>query len=501
MSRAVWMQGDVFEQMAKLPDGSVDLIVTSPPFLALRSYLPADHPDKGKEIGSEPTPAAFLSTLLALTRGWRRVLAPHGSICVELGDTYSGSGGGGGDYMDGGWREGQQQFAGSASSMRESNAAHWRQKNQDKAGWPLAKSLCGIPTLYAWSLAYGRNLLDPADLIDPWRIRNVIVWHRPNPPVGALGDKVRPSTSYITVATVAANRWFDLDAERTEHTKPNGNGMMRAKTQTTGSRADDGLPFYNEGHPAGAPPLDCWFDEADGDDVWTIPTQPYAGAHYATWPIRLASRLINLMCPRQVCRECGEPRRRLVGDAEYVSTTGGRVVNQWAGERRGENVNGWKVEGGNPGHAVRSAPTLGWSDCGCVDRSAECTCPTGFLAKTLTGHRPECPTRDNWRNGVVLDPFAGSGTTLAAASGLGRDSIGIDLDGRNLDLARERIGMFLEEADDMAGAPLFDPPRCPMCGYDGCWWSAPDEDGNREYDCDRCKAHGRYGKARRELRP
>jgi len=51
----------------------------------------------------------------------------------------------------------------------------------------------------------------------------------------------------------------------------------------------------------------------------------------------------------------------------------------------------------------------------------------------------------NFRPGVVLDPFCGSGTTLAVATGCGRDAIGIDLDDRNLDLARERIGMFLEE--------------------------------------------------------
>jgi DNA modification methylase len=60
-----------------------------------------------------------------------------------------------------------------------------------------------------------------------------------------------------------------------------------------------------------------------------------------------------------------------------------------------------------------SRSDLGWSDCG----------------------------HDSWRNGIVLDPFCGSGTTLAAASGLGRDSIGIDLDPRNLDLARERVGV------------------------------------------------------------
>ena len=90
--------GDVRDRLAEIPDGSIDLIVTSPPFLALRSYLPADHPDKHREIGSEPTPADFLDTMLGLSAEFARVLAPHGSICVELGDTYSGSTAGGGDH-------------------------------------------------------------------------------------------------------------------------------------------------------------------------------------------------------------------------------------------------------------------------------------------------------------------------------------------------------------------------------------------------------------------
>jgi SAM-dependent methyltransferase len=407
VSEARYVVGDVFAELAKIPDGSIDFIVTSPPFLALRSYLPADHPMKHREIGSEASPAVFLSTLLALTREWRRVLAPHGSIAVELGDTYSGAGGyGSPDSPNPAY--GAERFG---ERWEARTAKRFKRKDD---GWPLAKSLCGIPTLYAWSLAYGRNLLEPADTIDPWRIRNVVVWHRPNPPVGALGDKVRPSTSYITVATVAADRWFDLDAERTEHTKPNGNGMTRVQSQRTTLRLNEGqIGYYNEGHPAGAPPLDCWFDEADGDDVWTIPTQPYAGAHYATWPIRLASRLVNLMCPRQVCTVCGTPRRRITQADEAT-----RLANR---ERTGFAVRDGRENGDATYRSTAFLPsahtTLGWSDCG----------------------------HDSYRNGITLDPFAGSGTTLAAASGLGRDSIGIDLDPRNLDLARARVGMFLVE--------------------------------------------------------
>jgi DNA modification methylase len=68
--------------------------------------------------------------------------------------------------------------------------------------------------------------------------------------------------------------------------------------------------------------------------------------------------------------------------------------------------------------------TLGWTDCG----------------------------HDDYRRGVTLDPFAGSGTTLKVAEGLGRDSIGIDLDGRNAELAAERVGMFLTVEHASLGA-------------------------------------------------
>jgi site-specific DNA-methyltransferase (adenine-specific) len=425
VSACRWMQGDVFDRMAELPDASVDLIVTSPPFLALRSYLPAGHPDKLKEIGSEATPAAFLSTLLALTREWRRILAPHGSIAVELGDTYAGSKLGGvtsyGVIKDGQQTAWKPNPYGSASITRGGG-------HMDKLGpgWPLAKSLCLIPSLYAGSLAYGHNLLDPDDTIAPWRVRNLIVWHRPNPPVGALGDKVRPSTSYITTACVSPQRWFDLDAERTAP-GPIG-GQTVALGKPTGSRNDDNLPHYTNNHPAGAPPLDAWFDTTT-EDVWTIPTAPYKGAHYATYPIALPRRLINLMCPREVCVVCGEARRRITEPTEeYASrpNSGKDFLGTNHDRGKGMSAEAPYRAGSDPSRNGATFNTIGWTKCDCLERSAS---------------DPD----KKWRRGLVLDPFAGSGTTLAAAAELGRDAIGIDLDERNLDLARQRIGLFLEE--------------------------------------------------------
>ncbi|MBK6858122.1 MAG: hypothetical protein IPG97_16620 [Microthrixaceae bacterium] len=401
---ARYIIGDTRDVLATIPDGSIDLVMTSPPFLALRSYLPADHPDKHREIGSEPDPATFLDTLLLLTAEWGRVLAPHGSICVELGDTYSGSGGAGGDYNPDGLRDGQSKFEGS-NQRRGKVVDHNSGRRNPPDTWPLPKSLCGIPHLYHLSLAYGRNLLTGEESpAGRWRVRNVVAWCRPNPPVGALGDKFRPATSYMTIATRAQKRYFDLDAVRTEHKHPDDASRARTGHRDAGKVGGDGAS-----NPAGAPPL----------DYWVIPTAPYSGSHYAVYPPALCERPIKSMVPAKVCTVCGAPSERITSEPEYVSTTGGRVVNHFDGDRKGESVNAWEVDGGNPGHVVRSTTTIGWSECECPDDGTK------------------------WRNGVVLDPFAGSGTTLMVATGHGRDAIGIDIDARNADLALDRVGPLM----------------------------------------------------------
>jgi hypothetical protein len=430
VSHARYLVGDVFERMAELPDGSVDLILTSPPFLALRSYLPADHPDKAKEIGSEPTPAEFVDTLLRLTAEWRRLLAPHGSLCVELGDTYSGSGGGGGDYYEGGLREGQPGFTGSAAADREAiksaNAAHWRQKNpqrnqgtvnlrhgvtveggrlQDGPGWPLAKSLSLTPEAYRFALAYGINPhTGQPSSAGRWRVRNVIRWVRPNPPVGALGDKFRPATSEMVVACVSGSRYFDLDSVREPHAQPQHVKTNGPKSRNAAEQDGLGRGFLERTtNPAGAPPLDWWKLSPGG----------YPGSHYAVWPPELCVKPIKAMSPERVCVECGEPSRRIT-ETSYVRSNGGTT-----GKRRDLR----EPDGRTTGASIQGKPTMNRVDS-----------TVGF---TDCGHNA-------WRAGLVLDPFAGSGTTLSVATGHGRDAIGIDLDERNADLARERIGeLFL----------------------------------------------------------
>jgi hypothetical protein len=478
---ATFLVGDVHDRMAELADGSFDFILCSPPFLALRSYLPPGHPDKDKEIGSEPTPAAYLDVLLELTAEWGRLLAPHGSIAIELGDTYSGSGGAGGDYDTDGLREGQPRFrqntdryrgySGEQYGHRTDDGAGTRTVNNGGPGWPLENSLCAIPQLYMVALAYGINpLTGQPSPAGRWRIRNLKPWIRSNPPVGALGQKERPATSYITVACQARarDRWFDLDAVRTT---PSGNSHGGGTWTTQGGDAASfGVIDKTISNPAGAPPRDWWhhidaildaeldaragqpngsagaggggISAVDGStrmgqrfadgatssvgaqgvhlrraleragilrtlDALDVSPKGYAGAHYAVWPPELVRLLVDEMCPRKVCTTCGVPSRRIT---ETVQRDTGRRTNG------AKNV-GRKHESATdyPTRTEAEVTTLGWSDCG----------------------------HNTWRPGRILDPFVGSGTTLAVATGMARDATGIDIDERNAHLATERCGMFL----------------------------------------------------------
>jgi site-specific DNA-methyltransferase (cytosine-N4-specific) len=432
---------DVRQALAEIPTGSVDLVLTSPPYLALRSYLPSDHPMKHLEIGSEPTPALFISTLLALTAEFRRVLSPHGSIAIELGDTYSGSGGAGGDYSEKGLREGQPRFRqgydrrDGRSTMQQDDygvslpsLTQSRRRNRTEVprnqkgggidGWPLERCLTMVPELYRVALAYGANPLTGEESpAGRWRVRNVVVHGRPNPPVGALGDKFRPACSYWAVACVD-RRWFDMEAVRTEPKADpatnSGNGY------TKGNPADSGRVTCMPGNPGGAPPLDWFEDDQFAEDLWTVPTAPYPGAHYATFSGELVRRFVLSMCPQRVCRVCGKPSKRLTAEPRYLKSIGSEAAGDTGVPALGGGLGAHSLKPVGPsGGVVRQAETVGWSDCG-------------------------CPGDDRWRRGVVLDPFAGSGMTLAVAEGCGRDSIGIDIDDRNVELAFGRCGLFLE---------------------------------------------------------
>ena len=348
---ARFVVGDVRKVLASLPDQSVDLVFSSPPFLGLRSYLPPDHPNKSLEIGSEATPADYIDTLLDVVEDCARLLAPHGSLAFELGDTYATSL--------------NQRKAADNDGALWNGAPPGVGRSAAGAGevWPLPKSLCGIPELFAFSLAYGRNLLRPERTTEPWRVRNLIAWTRPNPPVGALGDKVRPATSYITVAAKSAARWWDMDAVRSTPTTAPQRRLSQGTKATTaagGIKANSYNPHtltdevVYEGNPAGAPLLD-W---------WPVPTKPYRGAHYATFPDELARRAILLMCPLRVCTLCGEPSRRVTKKSEEYAAARATVDDFKGSHDKATGLNGTVQHVGGKQHELAKRPEVGFDRVG-----------------------------------------------------------------------------------------------------------------------------------------
>lgn len=324
-----WHIGDTRRVLATMAPGSVSCVITSPPYLRQREYLPADHPDKALEMGREHTPAEFLDGLLETMDLIWDVLTDDGTFWINLGDKHAGSGGAGGDYNDGGLRAGQPKFGKAGGN-----------------GWPLDQSVCWTPQLLGASLAYGRNLLN-GQPHRQWITRPPVTWCKPSPPVGRLVRTFRSATELIIYGGKHQAHHFDLDAVRyeppPEHERKTYNQRgPKQKAALAAGRAVAGHVRYTQRtvNPKGAPPLN-W---------WVVPSRStHEGDHFATYPVELLT-----------------------------------------------------------------LPIL-------------CGCPA---------------------HGTVLDPWAGSGTTLEAALGHGRSAVGIDLDPRNLDLAQQRLGMFPLDVHD-----------------------------------------------------
>jgi DNA modification methylase len=147
-----------------LPDASVDLIVTSPPYFGLRDYGYAG------QIGSEATPGEWLEALWECTAEWVRVLKPEGSLFVNLGDKYAGVGGSNGH----GWCI-------ESESTRERRAAVRVPLHKGRRSIAPPKSLMGLP----WRYAIG--CMDRLGLI----LRAEIIWEKVNGLPESVGDRVR----------------------------------------------------------------------------------------------------------------------------------------------------------------------------------------------------------------------------------------------------------------------------------------------------------------------
>lgn len=312
-----------------LQDETVDLIVTSPPYFALRSYTDGGEHYDG-QIGSEPTPQDFLEALWAVTAECARVLKPSGSMWVNLGDKYSGA-----------------QAQNTKARSGDDSARTWQQTNPRNTGIP-AKSLMGLP----WRYAIG--CIDDLGLI----LRAEVVWSKPNGLPESVTDRVRRSHEQWFHLTKSPRYYAAVDEVREEHIGvdnaksargPSGTNRshMTGKVEGVGNFARD---------PLGKLP----------GSVWTIPSEPLKVPdslgvdHFAAYPQEWPRRIILGWSPPGICTRCGDGRRPVVEkeqDAQGRTTNGPQSI-----DRRHES----------PGRSVRTVEraTITGYACACPEPDA-----------------------------------------------------------------------------------------------------------------------------------
>lgn len=268
--------GDCRELLAQMDGGSVQTCVTSPPYFGLRDY------GVDGQLGLEATPDEFVEAMVAVFREVRRVLRDDGTLWLNLGDSYSGSGPSGasyqsettrrradGDGVDGAFR---------VSKSLGARGLSYAEKKPVPASGTKAKDLIGIPWMVAFALR-----------ADGWYLRSDIVWHKPNPMPESVTDRPTKAHEYLFLLAKSSRYFYDVDAIREDDSgRPSGNGFVREHRLTY--MDDDGTARGNaeQRQPGGG---------RNKRDVWTVPSQPFAGAHFATFPPKLIEPCILAGAP------------------------------------------------------------------------------------------------------------------------------------------------------------------------------------------------------------
>lgn len=282
--------GDALTVVRELPDGAANCIVTSPPYFGLRDYgvPPRDWPEVSYvpmsgvppikipamtcALGLEPNPNAYVGHLVLLFSELRRVLSADGTLLVNLGDSYySGRGNPGPN---------------SADEKQTARRGWLRAVDRPGQSWAKPKDLLGVPWRVAFALQGGG-----------WFLRNGNIWNKPNPMPESVNDRFSSRHEHVFMLTKSRRYWFDLDAVREQYVTTRASAL-------TWDRDEQGVPGQKPQHRPGR----SWpavggsgnvRDRAAGrnpGDVWTIPTQPFPGAHFAVMPPAVAHRCIAAGC-------------------------------------------------------------------------------------------------------------------------------------------------------------------------------------------------------------
>jgi site-specific DNA-methyltransferase (cytosine-N4-specific) len=255
--------GDAAAVASELPPRSVRTIVTSPPYFGLRDY------GEDGQIGAEETLQEYVDRLVAVFGALRDVLTDDGTLWLNLGDSYAGSGAPGGV---------SKTLVGTPNSVSSAG------KIRPKPG--VLKNLLGVP----WRVAFA--LQD-----DGWILRSDIIWAKPNPMPESVTDRPTKAHEYLFLLAKSPRYYYDAEAIAEE-----------AVRGDAGSRYDEGKTAAHQLGRAQKGPRFGGTKYGDDDSVqsrtksgnvyvpdgtrnrrtvWTVPTVPFPGAHFAVYPPEL----------------------------------------------------------------------------------------------------------------------------------------------------------------------------------------------------------------------
>ncbi len=405
-------QGHVLDVLRGLPDESVQCVVTSPPYWALRSYgteaqvwggdpvhthewassirelqkgtvSEKQSTHKGNnglrfiatesrcpcgawrgELGHEPTPQMFVAHLVEVFREVRRVLKSDGVCFVNIGDSYAGSGKGPSNSL--------QRPASSMNDKQLEAGAVPTQWLPIAAGLK-SKDLVLIPERFALAMQD-----------DGWYIRSRIAWCKRAPMPESVRDRPTNAWEHIWMLTKSSRYYWDADAVRETATAVGGGGWSKAyidaQTQHGAIRLE---------RPEATGSRNMW-------SYWLLSPDPEPLAHFATFPREIPRRCIAAATSdKGECPKCGKP---------WV-----RVVETF------RNGRDWNKNNRAGGDRMQ------------VGQSASDAMPKDYIAPITTGWAPQCAHDLPPVPQTVLDPFCGSGTTSLVARSMLRRSIGIDI--------------------------------------------------------------------------
>jgi site-specific DNA-methyltransferase (adenine-specific) len=255
--RNVVLLGDALAVLRTLPAASVECVVTSPPYFAVRDYKTTG------QLGMENDIEQWVENLCAVAAEVARVLVPWGAFWLNVADVYA---------------------------------------SRPSEGAPVK------------SLLLGPERLAQALLADGWLVRNRLAWAKPNPMPSSAADRLTPSWEFVYFLVRERHYFFDLDAIR-EPPKPRRlrprRGAVRCVDNGPRAHGHSGLERMGRlglsSHPLGKNPADCW-------QIAGIRSQQHA----ATFPPELIRRPILATCPEKVCLRCGKPWQRARHPVQFV---------------------------------------------------------------------------------------------------------------------------------------------------------------------------------------